>query len=61
MFHISFMKKSETKKKQMNKSLLMLEFKASNNKQYKIKTIQDSSVYAKKANGYLSGLYYLIT
>ena len=39
----------------------MLEFEPGNNKEYKVKAIQDSTVYAKKADKYLPGLYYLIT
>lgn len=38
---------------------LVLEFEASNNKEYKIKVIQDSTVYTKKTDGHLSSLYYL--
>ena len=38
----------------------MPEFKPSNNKEYKIEAIWDSAFYAKKANGYLQGLYYLV-
>lgn len=37
-----------------------LEFDAGNNKEYKIKAIRDSTVYTKKAERYLSDLYYLI-
>ena len=37
-----------------------LEFDASNNKEYKIEVIIDSTVYAKKAEGHLPGLYYLV-
>ena len=42
----------------MNK--LMPKFEEGNNKGYKVKTIQNSTVYAKKADGYLSRLYYLV-
>ena len=40
----------------------MPEFKASNNKKYEVEAIQDSviAVYAKKADGYITGLYYLV-
>ena len=37
------------------------EFNASNNKEYEVKAIIDSAVYAKEAKGYLSGLYYLVS
>lgn len=38
----------------------MPEFKTSNNKEYKIETIRDSTVYAKEVDGHLSRLYYLV-
>ena len=37
------------------------EFDAGNNKEYKIKAIIESAVYAKEAKRHLSGLYYLIS
>ena len=37
------------------------EFKASNNKKYKVEAIKDSTVYAKKIEGHLPGLYYLVS
>ena len=36
------------------------EFDKGDNKEYKIEAIRDSIVYAKEANKYQSGLYYLI-
>lgn len=42
----------------MNKS--MPEFKVSNNKKYNMEAIQDSIVYAKKADRQPLGLYYLV-
>ena len=36
------------------------EFEAGNNKKYKIEAIQDSAIYAKKKDGYLPKLYYLV-
>lgn len=38
----------------------MPEFEVSNNKKYEIEAIQNSAIYTKKINRYLSGLYYLI-
>ena len=38
IFHISLLKKNNTKKEQMNK-FLVLEFKADNNKEYKVEAI----------------------
>ena len=37
------------------------EFKPGNNKKYKIKAIQNNTVYAKEVTGHLLRLYYLIT
>ena len=36
------------------------EFEPGNNKEYEVKAIQDSTVYAKEADGHLPGLYYLV-
>ena len=44
----------------MNKFLQVLELEAGNNKEHKIEAIRDNAVYAKKINGHLLGLYYLI-
>ena len=39
----------------------MPEFELDNkNKEYKVEAIQDTTVYAKKVDGHLPGLYYLI-
>ena len=38
----------------------VLEFKAGNDKEYKVEAILDSTIYAKKADGHLPKLYYLI-
>ena len=38
----------------------MPKFNKGNDKEYKVKAIQNSAVYTKKANGHLLGLYYLI-
>ena len=37
------------------------EFDASDNKEYEVKAIIDSTVYTKKAEGYLLELYYLVS
>ena len=37
------------------------EFNVGNNKKYKVEAIINSAVYAKKAKGYLPGLYYLVS
>ena len=37
------------------------EFDAGNNKQYEVKAIKNSAVYAKEAEGHLPSLYYLVS
>ena len=37
------------------------EFDASNNKEYEIEAIKDSTAYAKEIEGYLPSLYYLVS
>lgn len=56
---MSLLEQDTTKKKWINKFLLP-DFKVGDNKKYKVKAIQDSVVSAKKADGYLLKLYYLI-
>ena len=36
------------------------QFEPSNNKEYKVEAMQNSVVYAKKVNGHLPKLYYLV-
>ena len=38
----------------------MPKFKPGNDKKYKVEAIRDSEVYAKEADKYLPGLYYLV-
>ena len=57
MFHMSLLKQDITKKRS---EFSMLEFKPGDNKKYEVAAIRDSVVYAKEANGYLLGLYYLV-
>ena len=40
---------------------LELEFDTGDNKEYEVEPIIDSAVYAKEAEGHLSGLYYLVS
>ena len=58
VFHLSLLEQDTTKKRQINKFLS--KFEMGNDKEYKIKAIQDSTIYVKKEDGYLSELYYLI-
>ena len=56
------MKQDITRKEQINKPFLKpeLKFDISDNKEYKVEAIKDSAIYAKKAEEYLIGLYYLV-
>ena len=38
----------------------MPEFEPGDNKEYEVKATRDSAVYAKDANRYLPGIYYLV-
>ena len=57
---MSILKKNTIKKKQINIFVTVPEFEADNNKEYKVKAIQNNAIYTKKAGKYLPGLYYLI-
>ena len=59
MFHVSLLKHDITRKRRMNE-FSALEFEPDDNKKYEVEAIQDSAVYAKEVDGYLSGLYYLV-
>lgn len=61
MFYRSLLEQNIIKKRRINDFLSILEFTAGNDKEYKVETIQNSTVYIKKADGYLSGLYHLVT
>lgn len=58
MFHLSLLEQDNTRNRQ---EFLVREFEPGNNKEYEIEIIQDIIVYAKEANRYLPGLYYLVT
>ena len=59
IFYVSLLEQDTTKKRQIND--MQLEFEADNNKEYKVDSIWDSAVYAKKPTiGQLPGLYYLV-
>ncbi len=57
------LEKDITKKKRFNKKLFIEpkgEFKAGNNKDYKVKAIINNAVYDKETNNQIPGLYYLV-
>lgn len=45
----------------MDKTTSWIEFKNDNNKEYEVEAICNSKVYNNKSEGYLLGLYYLIS
>ena len=62
IFHMSFLEQDTTRKERMNElfSEPESEFDAGDNKEYKVKAIIDSAIYAKEAKRHLPGLYYLL-
>ena len=62
MFYVLPLEQDITKKRWINNFIKVsgFELELSNDKEYKVEAIQDSEVYAKKANKHLLGLYYLI-
>lgn len=44
----------------MNKFLLISEYKIGDNKEYEMKAFRDSTIYTKKVNKYLLGLYLVL-
>ena len=60
IFHISLLEQNITEKRRIDKTVIELEFKVGNSKNYKVKVIWDNAVYANKVVGNLLGLYYLV-
>ena len=59
VFHVSLLEQDITKKGQVND--MQQEFEASDNKKYKVDSIQDTALYARESAGQLLGLYYLVS
>ena len=60
-FHVSLLEQDITKNKRVDKRVLEFEFKIGNSKEYEVKAISNSAVYANKSElGHLPGLYYLV-
>ena len=57
IFHVSLLKQDTTRK---GREFSVPKFEPGNNKEYKVEAVQNSAVYAKKINGHLPKLYYLI-
>ena len=63
VFHVSLLEQDTTRKERMNELFPEPEpeLYAGDNKEYKVEAIKNSAVYAKEAEGYLTGLYYLVS
>ena len=57
---MSLLEQMTTRKERIDKKLTKLEFEFGKNKEYKVKAIWNSAVYANKAKSHLLGLYYLV-
>ena len=57
---MSFLEQNTTKKTQIDKKVMELEFEFGKSKKYKVEVIWNSAVYANKAEGYLANLYFLV-
>ena len=57
VFHVSLLEQDTTKK---GREFSVPEFEPGNNKKYEMEAIQNSTIYAKKADKYLPRLYYLV-
>ena len=57
VFHVSLLEQDTTRK---GREFSVLEFEPGDNKEYEVEAIQDNTVYAKKVDGHLPGLYYLV-
>ena len=60
VFYVFLLEQDTTKKGRVNDMQLNFEFKAGDNKEYKIEGIRDSAIYARKSAGQLLRLYYLV-
>ena len=59
IFHVSLLEQDTTRKGRVDEKAMELD--AGDNKEYKVKAICDSAVYAKESAGHLPGLYYLVS
>ena len=59
VFHVSLLEQDTTRKGR-EFSVPEFELEPGDDKEYEVEAIRDSAVYAKEADGYLPGLYYLV-
>ena len=57
---MSLLEQNIIRKERVDKKVTEWEFEASNNKEYKVKAMWDSAIYANKTKDPLPELYYLI-
>ena len=57
VFHVSLLEQDTIKKGQ---EFSVPKFELDNDKKYKVEAIRNSTVYAKRANGHLPEVYYLV-
>ena len=61
VFHVSLLEQDTTRKERMDKRVKELELEAGDSKEYKVKAIRNSAVYASESeSGQLPDLYYLV-
>ena len=61
VFHVSLLEQDTTRQEQVDERVEELELEAGNSKEYVVKAIWDSAIYASELeSGQLPGLYYLV-
>ena len=59
VFYVSLLEQDTIKKRRINE-FSVPKFELGDNKEYEVEAIRDSEFYAKKADGQLPGLYYMV-
>ena len=57
---MSLLEQDTTRKERVDEKVIELDFEAGDSKKYEVETIWDSAVYARKSEGHLPRLYYLV-
>ena len=60
VFHVSLLEQEITKKERVDNKVPELDASNEHSKEYKVETIWDNGVYAKKSKRHLPGFYYLV-
>ncbi len=62
VFHISLLEQDTRRKGRVDETTSKLEFESNcDGKEYKVEAISNSAIYARKSDGHLLGLYYLVS